>query len=252
MIKTNAKNSYLDRRARSLNAVRISGSSWFACLPGSADVPSAAGWKPALRPSNVFSCTKLNSIGRSLLPALLIQALCLSPALAYPQFQEYVEKKSHQPINCAMCHQNGNGPEGQSEGQIGGLSEEEIKRLNFARAAFEPGSKINSPILNKFGNKIVKALGRKKVLSLVREPDKLYEALPADSDIDEDGVSDRDEYIDGTDPTNEFHADPLKLFMINILRYKLHIILAAIAIFSINFGLGHLIKGVSLLTEKKD
>lgn len=182
-------------------------------------------------------------------------ALCLSwdaGASAYPQYQEFVEKRSHQPVNCAMCHANGNGPDGHQNGQIGGLNDDELKRLNEARTAFEKGKKVDSPILNDFGNEIVRSLGRKKIISLMKEPEKLYEELPADSDLDGDGVPDRDEYLDGTDPTNKYHAAPLKLFLINLNRNKVHVILTAVAIFSINFGLVHMIRGISLITEKRD
>lgn len=170
---------------------------------------------------------------------------------AYPQFQEFVEKRSKQPVNCAMCHANGNGPDGQKPGQTGGLNEEETKRLEQARTAFEKGVEVESPILNQFGNEIVRSLGRKKVIALIREPEKLYDELPPGSDIDGDGVPDRDEYLDGTDPTNKFHASPLKLLFINLNQFKMHVALAALAIFSINLGLGHLIKGISLLSRKR-
>ncbi|MCA9803736.1 MAG: hypothetical protein KC777_17315 [Cyanobacteria bacterium HKST-UBA02] len=185
------------------------------------------------------------------LPGLALLLSWNSAAGAYPQFQEFVEKRSHQPVNCAMCHVNGNGPDGHQTGQIGGLNEDELKRLNEARAALEKGKNVNSPILNAFGNEIVRSLGRKEIISLMKEPEKMYNELPADSDLDEDGVPDREEYLDGTDPTNRYHAAPLKLFLINLNRNKVHVILAAVAIFSINFGLVHMIRGISLLSEKK-
>ncbi|MBK9144040.1 MAG: hypothetical protein IPM23_16195 [Candidatus Melainabacteria bacterium] len=186
------------------------------------------------------------------LPGLVTCLFWSSAAFAYPQFQEFVEKRSHQPVNCAMCHANGNGPDGHQAGQIGSLSAEELKRLEEARAALEKGNDIKSPVLNEFGNEIVRSLGRKKVISLIKEPEKLYDELPADSDLDEDGVPDREEFLDGTDPTNKYHAAPIKLFLINLNRNKMHVILAAVAIFSINFGLVHMIRGISLLAEKKN
>lgn len=169
---------------------------------------------------------------------------------AYPQFQVFSEKHSGQPANCAMCHSNGNGPTGTGPGQIDGLNKEELKRLEEARKAFKPGSTVDSPILNEFGNKIVEKLGRKEVISLIQKPETLAEKLGEEMDTDKDGIPDSEEYMDGTDPTNKFHGHPWKLFKVNFDRNKQHIALALVSIIFLNFGLGHLIKGIAILTEK--
>lgn len=171
-------------------------------------------------------------------------------ALAYPQFQDFAEKKSGNSVNCAMCHSNANGPAGSGHGQIDGLNEEELKKLDEARKAFKPGQVVDSPILNEFGNKIIEKLGREEVLKTVSEPEKLATALGKEMDTDKDGIPDSEEYLDGTDPTNKFHGNPWKLFMINFNNSKQHILLAFLAIMCLNWGLGHLIKGIAVLTEK--
>ncbi len=178
-------------------------------------------------------------------------SICTAPeAKTYPEYQAFVEKNSKRSINCAMCHVNENGPVGNGPGQLGSLNEEEMKQLNKARAALEPGSDAESPILNDFGNKIINAIGKKKFLEYKSAPEKLAPALGNENDMDEDGISDAQEYLDGTDPLNKFHGDPQKLFWINLIRYKSHVILTVIAVISINFGLLNLVKGFSS-TQKK-
>ena len=43
-------------------------------------------------------------------------------------------------------------------GQIGSLTAAEMAELNRARTAFEPGQKVQSPILNAFGNRVMGAV----------------------------------------------------------------------------------------------
>ncbi len=182
-------------------------------------------------------------------------AVLVSPAgNAYPEYQQFVEKNSHRTVNCAMCHVNENGPVGNEHGQVGALDKDQLMRLNKARAALTPGQQVDSPILNKFGNQIIKAIGKKEFLDCKKDPAKLAELLGESSDLDEDGISDAKEYLDGTDPLNKFHGDPAKLFVINLNSNKLHVILAVVAVFSVNFGLVHLIKAIMLTqatTSKK-
>lgn len=180
----------------------------------------------------------------AVLPLLALSSL---PVWAYPEFQQFVEKNSHRTVNCAMCHANENGPVGDSKGQIGSLTGDEMKLLNQARAALEPGVAVESPILNKFGNEIIKALGKKTFVKIKADPGRLAELLPQTSDLDGDGIPDAKEYLDGTDPLNKFHGDAGKLFLINLDRYKMHIVLAIVAVLSVNYGLLHLIKGISIL-----
>lgn len=47
------------------------------------------------------------------------------------------------------------------------------------------------------------------------------------------------------------NIDAGKLFFINLDRYKMHIVLAVVAVLSMNYGLMHLIKGISLLQSRK-
>lgn len=174
---------------------------------------------------------------------------CLSwfthPAGAYPQFQTFGEKHSHRVSDCSMCHANSSGPTGNESGQVGGLSAQELERLTKARAAMEPGQDVDSPILNEFGNKIIKTLGRKKFLELISTPEGLAPALGDKSDLDGDGIPDATEYLDGTDPLNKSHGEPLRLFLVNLNRYKVHIALLVVACALLNWGLSGLIRWFS-------
>lgn len=167
-----------------------------------------------------------------------------NPASAYPEYQQFVETHSGKSVNCALCHTNGNGPIGKDEGQVGSLNEKDMQALNAARGAIDPQMlKEDSPILNRFGNSIIRTLGKKKFLELRTDPEKLAEALDKKSDLDEDGIPDAQEYLDGTDPTNKYHGDPLKLFLVNIDRNKTHLALAALAVLLLDWGFAHLITG---------
>lgn len=180
--------------------------------------------------------------------------LCWSGAgHAYPEYQQFVETHSHRTVNCAMCHVHENGPAGNEKGQLNTLNEEQLKLLNKARTALSPGADVDSPILNEFGNLIIKAIGKKKFVQLRANPAELAKELGATSDLDGDGIPDSSEYLDGTDPLNKFHGDPGKLFFVNLERYKMHVILAVVAILSLNYGLVHLIAGITKLqsTHKK-
>ena len=182
------------------------------------------------------------------LPAVLVSSL---PAHGYPAYQAFSEKHSGRTVNCAMCHVNDNGPIGTGHGQIGGLTADQLEHLNKARAALEPGQQVDSPILNKFGNQIIKTIGRMKFIELGNDPGKLPQALGFKSDLDGDGIPDAQEFLDGTDPLNKFNGDPWKLLLINLGRNKLQVALAAIAIFCLGYGLAHLLKALSTMTEEK-
>lgn len=192
----------------------------------------------------------ISTVQAVLLSTFLVFAIPLS-AQCYPQFQMFVEKHSGRTVNCALCHVNDSGPTGNEYGQIGDLNAEELIRLNQARAAMEPGVNVDSPILNEFGNHIIKTLGRKKFLQMISDPSQLAIALGNKSDIDGDGISDSREYMDGTNPMNKFHGDPWLLFINNLSRYKLHVILALVAVTILSYGLTNLLKGFSLLLDSK-
>lgn len=175
-----------------------------------------------------------------------------SSSSAYPQYQDFVEKNSGRGVNCALCHSNGDGPVGDGTGQVGGLTAEETKQLEEAHFALQPGKKVNNPLLNRFGNEIVSTLGRTKVIQLMSNPKQLAKELGDKSDLDKDGIPDCVEYLDGTDPLNKFHGDPWRLLLVNLNRYKLHILLAALAVGCLNYGFSHLLKGFSLSTGKEE
>ncbi|HEY9712056.1 MAG TPA: hypothetical protein V6C72_01225 [Chroococcales cyanobacterium] len=158
-------------------------------------------------------------------------------AFAFPPFQEFSEKHSGRTVNCSMCHLNDNGPVGSGPNQIDSLSAADLERLNLARAQMEPGGKVDNPILNKFGNQIVYELGINGVAKAVADPGSLASALSSSSDLDGDGIADRDEFLDGTDPLNRDHGQPLKLFWINLERQKMTILVLLAALTLIVFGL---------------
>ncbi len=191
-------------------------------------------------------------ISISLLSVIAIATVLPAPLGAYPEFQSAIEKNSARTVNCAFCHTNANGPQGNSAGQIGALSPKEMETLNAARLAMEPEQlKADSPILNKFGNSIIRTLGKKKFLESRQEPMKLAELLGTKSDLDGDGIPDSIEFLDGTDPQNKLHGDPWKLFCVNIDRYKFHILLALLACILLDWGFVHLIRGFALKSKAR-
>lgn len=183
------------------------------------------------------------------LAAMTVFCLSCSAVHSYPEFQQFVEKNSPRTANCAMCHSNANGPVGEEEGQISKLTPEELKHLSKARAALEPGQDVDSPILNRYGNEIIKSIGKRKFVELKADPGKLPELMGDKSDLDDDGISDSREFLDGTDPLNNSHGDPVKLFWINLNRHKVHVILTIVAVLSINYGLIHLIQAMNLRAQ---
>ncbi len=191
----------------------------------------------------------------ALLPALLLvfacSVFCQGSASAFPKFQEFVEKHSGRTVNCALCHSNDNGPQGDGAGQLGSLSSEQQAALNKCRAALDPGVDVDNPVLNRFGNSIVKTIGMKKFLALQETPQDLPAALGNASDLDSDGIPDSEEYMDGTDTLNKYNGDPVKLFKVNIQRYWLHVLMAALSIGMLNFGLSELLKGFEIRQQLK-
>lgn len=183
--------------------------------------------------------------------AALIMALVYTiPVQAYPEFQAYSEKHSGRTTNCAMCHINANGPSGEQEGQLGSLTPPELERLNKARSALEPGQDVDSPILNGFGNYIMKTIGKKKVLAARSNPELLAEALGNAHDLDGDGISDAKEFQDGTHPLNKYHGDPGQLLINNLSKYVFDVVLAVIAVMVLVFGLANIIKALQILAER--
>lgn len=183
---------------------------------------------------------------------LLLLAVGLAGAgrlQAYPEYQVFISKNSGRAVNCAMCHTHADGPEGTAPGQMGRLTPAEMVQLGRARAAFEPGAKVNNPILNAFGNHLVTALGKKKILELRAAPAQLAAVLPVASDLDADGIADAREYLDGTLPINPHDGRPWLLLKHNVQRYLSQILLTLAATVAGLYGLRHLLYGVAVATE---
>ena len=166
---------------------------------------------------------------------------------SFPQLEEFVAKHSGKPVNCAMCHANDAGPTGNDLGQLGHMTVAEMARVNIARLAMQPGQKVDSPILNRFGNHIVETVGMQKLITLIAQPQDLATALGNKSDLDGDGIADSEEYLDGTDPLNRFNGDPLKLFKINLSRNLLVIGIITAALGLLVFGLAQVIQGFKII-----
>ncbi|HOW67463.1 MAG TPA: hypothetical protein P5186_05610 [Candidatus Paceibacterota bacterium] len=162
---------------------------------------------------------------------------------AFPEFQQFIVKNSRRPVNCAYCHPNADGPEGTAAGQIGNLTAAEQAELVRARGAFEPGQEVNSPILNGFGNHIINSVGKRRFLEIRLAPAELAEALPKDSDLDADGISDSQEYLAGTHPLLRSDGQPWQLFRANIAKNSSQILLTLAATVLGLWGLGHLLRG---------
>ncbi|MBT9555286.1 MAG: hypothetical protein IV100_04610 [Myxococcales bacterium] len=173
----------------------------------------------------------------------LVLTLWLLPsvALAYPEFQKFSQVTSGRGVNCAMCHAHPDGPDGVKAGQIGSLDAAALDRLNQARIAFEPGLSVDSPILNAFGDEIIKTVGKKAVLAMRADPAALATAMIL-TDLDGDGIMDGDEYLDGTHPLDPNHGDPWKLAVVNLGRHKLDLLLLALATVLGLYGLGHILR----------
>lgn len=173
-----------------------------------------------------------------------LAALGFAPtAAAHVEFQAFVRDASGRAINCAMCHEHSDGPEGAGRGQVGGLSPAEIERLGRARAAFEPGAAVDSPILNDFGDELVRQLGKKRLLELRREPRRIAEELDPAGDMDADGVPDAREYLDGTHPLWRSDGHAWRLFRHNLRTHAFHLLMIAVATVVTMFGLFNLLRG---------
>ena len=168
---------------------------------------------------------------------------------AYPEFRAYIARHSGRPVDCAMCHVNHDGPQGTGPGQIGGLNPAELEQLGRARTAFAPGSKVENPILNAFGNHIVQSIGLTKFRELRLAPAELAKLLPQDSDLDGDGIPDVQEYLDGTNPLDPDDGRPWLLFKNNFRRNLSQIFLTLAATAAGLYGLSHLLRGFAKATE---
>jgi len=181
----------------------------------------------------------------------LIGLLVAAPASAYPEFQTFIETQSSRNVNCALCHAHPDGPEGLKPGQIGSLNPSQLELLNKARAAFEPGQEVESPILNPFGNHIIQVLGKQRFLQIRQDPATLVAALGRESDLDRDGIPDVDEYLAGTLPIDPNHGDPWTLFRINLARRWFHIAMIFLATVAGLYGLSNFIHGFEQYAAEK-
>ncbi len=168
--------------------------------------------------------------------------------LAYPEFQANIAKRSGRAVNCALCHNHADGPEGAAYGQIGSLTPEQIKQLQAARAAFEPGNHAENPLLNPFGNYLIQTLGKKKVLEMRRSPAGLPAALDQQHDFDQDGIPDAQELRDGTHPLIKTDGRPWLLFRHNFRANFGQILLTAAGTLAGLYGLKHLLHGFHAAT----
>ncbi len=171
-----------------------------------------------------------------------VNILTTQSVFAFPQFEKFVAEHSGKPVNCAMCHANDAGPIGNDPGQLGSLTKAEMEKVNLARLALKPGQKVDSPILNKFGNHIIESIGTEKFTQLLAKPEDLAKELGNQSDLDKDGIPDAQEYLDGTDPLNKLNGDPSKLFVINVQRNAWLLIYMAVSLYFIYFGLTNILK----------
>ena len=167
--------------------------------------------------------------------------LLATPAGAYPEFQKWVQASSGRGVSCSLCHAHPDGPEGVKAGQLGSLDAEGRAALDQARTAFEPGVAVRSPILNEFGNSVIKAVGKTRFVALREHPEQLP-ALLDGSDLDGDGISDGQELRDGTHPLDPGHGAPAKLLRINLGRYRFHLGMLAAATALGLYGLRHLLQ----------
>lgn len=186
---------------------------------------------------------------RTWLLAALVSIVSARAAAAYPEFQAFSQRNSGRQVNCAMCHANPDGPNGVKRGQIGALSAAELDRLAHARQAFQPGIAIDSPILNPFGNHIITTIGRTTFIGLRRHPAGLAQALGRTSDLDQDGIPDAQEFLDGTDPLDSQSGNPRALFTHNIVRFRGHIVMLLLATLAGLYGLNNLLRWFALVGE---
>jgi len=174
-------------------------------------------------------------------------------ALAYPEFETWVEAESGRFVNCALCHTHADGPEGVKPGQIRALDAAALERLNRARAVFEPGQEVDSPILNDFGNHIMERLGKRRFLEIrTTDPGLLVDELGAESDLDGDGIPDATEYREGTHPLDARHGAPLRLLGVNLARHWFDILMIALATLFGLYGLNHLLEWAARRAEEAE
>ena len=189
-----------------------------------------------------MSIMKFSSLTIIITAVLLIS----STMQAYPELQKFSQTHSRRTVNCAMCHVNSDGPDGLAFGQVGGLDSVQMEQLKEARRAQQPGMSVNSPILNAFGNKLVSTLGVRRLVEIKKDPASLYFYMKDAGDLDNDGIIDAEEYLDGTDPNNRHHGDPWKLFRNNLVTYLFEIVMILLATLSGIYGLTNILHSFAI------
>ena len=150
-------------------------------------------------------------------------------AFAFNEFQTYIEQKSKKQLNCAYCHNHVNGPEGNEPGQLGSLNDEQKQLTTYNQFLGANKELVDSPILNEFGNYLVKKLGYEEIINAQEEPNKLVDKLK-DFDLDQDGIKDSEELLDGTLPNDPLDGNPFKLFKNNLKKKRIEICFQVVAI----------------------
>lgn len=187
---------------------------------------------------------------RTILVGVVLLLTGIGSAIAYPEYQRYSKAKSGRSINCAMCHAHSDGPDGLKPGQIGSLNQDELNELGLARQAFEPGFAGKNPVLNEFGNSILKSAGKNKLTEFKQRPELIAETLAKTSDLDGDGIPDFEEFEDGTHPLNSLDGHPWKLFKNNVRKNAFHIVMLLLATGFGLFGLSNLLHWLSIKTNR--
>ena len=161
--------------------------------------------------------------------AIFCLLISSSPVLAFNEFQSFIELKWKKQLNCAYCHSHTNGPNGNDNGQLGPLSEDEKQLTAYNQFLKSNKELVDSPILNEFGNYLVKKLGYEKITNAQNDPSLLINELK-DLDLDHDGISDAQELLDGTLPNDPLDGSPMKLLINNLKKKWIEIILQTAAI----------------------
>lgn len=201
--------------------------------------PAGASWRRQTR-----SAAGLCVVG------LAIAAGLPDAGWAHPEFQRDLVQRSGRAVNCAYCHTSADGPEGTGVGQIGRLTPSEMGQLGQARAALLPAAGVENPVLNAFGNHILNAVGKARILELRLVPGELAGVLPAGSDLDHDGIEDTQEFRDGTHPLIDSDGHPARLFMHNLRRSAWQIVLTLVATVLGLWGIKHLLEGFDVMARR--
>lgn len=102
-----------------------------------------------------------------ILAVVMVLAAMFQPALAYPQFADWLSSKSGKQVSCNYCHLNDQGPAGAGPGQIGSLTEQQLSLMHTA----------DSPVLNALGQCLLKHLGYEGLKDSLFEPQAILAAV---------------------------------------------------------------------------